>query len=108
MCGPARATLSVFPGATFKPGTCQSSTADGQKFLTLQLGEQTTNPTTNNGKAYLQLMLAGASNGHVTAFWKGKHWAGTLVSIKHKGKSATFVVKADPPGKGKATGSYTC
>jgi hypothetical protein len=118
-CGPATATLSVFPGVTFRNGTCRKTTANGQPALFLKLGVRSLkNPLlkggTNGGFAYFDLSVIGPLSqpvgGGVIAFSKGKHWYGRGVSFSGTASHGTFVALGLPArgSHGRATGSFRC
>src|SRR5437773_11494908 len=58
-CGPATARLSVFPGVTFKNGTCKRQTLSSGPLLSLGLGARSQNAATNSGLTYLGLTVSG-------------------------------------------------
>jgi hypothetical protein len=118
-CGPATATLSVFPRVTFRNGTCRRTTANGMQALFLKIGVRSLqNPLqkggTNGGLAYFDLSIVGSishpAGGGVIAFWKGKHWYGRGVSFSGGTNRGTFVASGIPErgSHGTATGGFRC
>ncbi len=111
-CGPATARLSVFPGVTFKNGTCTRQTLKSGPLLALGLGARSQNAATNSGLAYLGLTISGPlskpTGGGVIAYYKSKRWGGRGVSFKASGSGGTFVVKGINGSRGTASGSFHC
>lgn len=118
-CGPAKGTLSIFPGVTFHNGSCVVKTVNGLPNLSLKLGTRSLkNPLqtggTNSGLPYYDFSVSGPLSspvgGGVIAFWKGKHWYGRGVSFKGNAHEGTFVAQGIPErgSRGTATGSYRC
>jgi hypothetical protein len=111
-CGPATATLSVFPGVVFRHGTCQVKTTGGRPALYLVLGVGTTNRLTNNGMPFFVLNVTGPLQhplaGGVSAFSAGKRWAGIGVSFNGNAGGGTFVVRGIHGSSGVARGGFRC
>lgn len=111
-CGPATARLGVFPGVTFKNGTCTRQTLKSGPLLSLGLGTRSQNAATNSGLAYLGLTVSGPlskpTGGGVIAYYKSKRWGGRGVSFKASGSGGTFVVKGINGSRGTASGSFHC
>jgi hypothetical protein len=111
-CGPATARLSVFPGVTFRNGTCKRQTLNSGPLLSLGLGARSQNAATNGGLAYLGLTISGPlskpTGGGVIAYYKSKRWGGRGVSFKATGSGGTFVVKGINGSRGTASGSFRC
>jgi hypothetical protein len=114
-CGPARATLSIFNGVSFRGGTCLLKRGG----LSLKIGTRSLkNPFqtggNNSGLAYLDLSVSGPLSspvgGGVIAFWKGRHWYGSGVSFKGNAHAGTFVAQgiAARGSHGTATATYHC
>lgn len=113
LCGPATAHLSVFPGVTFRGGSCDHRPVLGRPSLSLELGVlvNSTRPG-NGGRRYLQLLLSGSSahptSGHLIAYSGSKRWSGYGVSFTGTALGGTFVLRATAPNTGTATGSFHC
>jgi hypothetical protein len=112
-CGPASAQVSVFPGVTFKNGTCHKVALNGGPALSLGLGVQDrTNVNTNNGQPFFALTISGApshpTGGGVLVYWKSKHWSGRGVSFKGNANGGSFVLAGIKGSRGTATGSFHC
>ena len=111
-CGPATARLSVFPGVTFKNGTCKRQTLNSGPLLSLGLGARSQNVATNSGLAYYGLTISGPlskpTGGGVIVYYKSKRWGGRGVSFKANGSGGTFVVKGINGSRGTASGSFHC
>ena len=111
-CGPATARLSVFPGVTFKNGTCRHQTLSGVPLLSLGLGSRSQNARTNNGLTYLGLTVSGPASrptgGGVIAYYKSKRWGGRGVSFTGSATHGTFVIKGINGSRGTAKGSFSC
>ncbi|MDX6510671.1 MAG: hypothetical protein QOE36_175 [Gaiellaceae bacterium] len=106
-CGPATARLSIFPGVTFRNGSCRRSPG----LLSVGLGSRTQDVSTNGGKAYLGLILSGSpshATGGVIVYSKSKRWAGRGVSFKGNARGGTFVVQGINGSHGTATGRFRC
>jgi hypothetical protein len=110
-CGPATARLSIFPGVTFKGGTC-STTPDGTVTFKLHIGTRTQDERHNSGRPYFAITVTGPlsrpTGGGVIAYWQGKRWggAGTAFNGGHAGGS--FTARGIKDSRGNATGSYKC
>ena len=111
-CGPATARLSVFPGVTFKNGTCKRQTLNSGPLLSLGLGARSQNAATNSGLTYLGLTVSGPlskpTGGGVIAYYKSKRWGGRGVSFRASASGGTFVVKGINGSRGTASGSFHC
>jgi len=111
-CGPATARLSIFPGVTFKNGTCKRQTLNSGPLLSLGLGARTQNVATNSGLAYYGLTISGPlsrpTGGGVIVYYKSKRWGGRGVSFKANGSGGTFVVRGINGSRGTASGSFHC
>jgi hypothetical protein len=111
-CGPATARLSIFPGLTFKNGSCKRQTVNGAPLLSLGLGARSRNAATNSGLAYFGLTISGPpsrpTGGGVIAYYKGKRWGGRGVSFKGSATGGTFVVSGINGSRGTAKGSFRC
>lgn len=118
-CGPAKASLSIFKGVTFRKGTCSVRTVNGLATLSLKLGTRSLkNPFqtggTNDGLPYYDLSVSGPLSspvgGGVVVFWKGRHWYGRGVSFKGNAHGGSFVATGIPErgSHGTATGSFSC
>ena len=111
-CGPATARLSVFPGVTFKNGTCKRQTLSSGPLLSLGLGARSRNAATNSGLAYLGLTVSGPlskpTGGGVIAYYKSKRWGARGVSFRATASGGTFVVKGINGSNGTASGSFHC
>ena len=109
-CGPATAKLSVFPGVTFKGGTC-STKHSGAVVFTLKIGTRTTDRK-NSGLPFFAVIITGSlahpSGGGITAYSKGKLWYGAGTSFKGTASSGSFTAVGAGGSKGTATGSYHC
>jgi hypothetical protein len=114
LCGPATARLSVFPGYTFRNGTCKRTTVAGKPTFILELGAlSTVKPRTNGGLSYLKIEIDGPlshpTGGSVTSWHKGKRWAGVGESFNGTARRGTFVVTGVFANGGRrATGSFRC
>jgi hypothetical protein len=112
LCGLATARLSVFPGVTFRNGTCKRETVAGESTLTLELGQLVPGSRTNGGRPYLKVGISGPlshpTSGYLIAFYKSKRWSGLGQSFKGTARGGSFVVRATPPSRGTATGSFRC
>ena len=111
-CGPARATLSAFPGVTFRNGTCRHQILQSGPLLSLGLGVRTQNAATNGGKAYFGLTISGKlsrpTGGGVIAYANGKRWGGKGVSFHSTASGGTFVVRGIRGSTGTKTGTFHC
>ena len=111
-CGPATAHLSVFPGVTFRNGTCKRQVVKGVPLLVLGLGARTQNAATNGGLPYFGLTVSGPvshpTGGGVIAYWKGKRWGGRGVSFSGSASGGTFVARGINGSRGTARGSFRC
>ena len=111
-CGPATARLSVFPGVTFRNGTCKRQTVNGVPLLSLGLGSRSQNAATNSGLPYLGLTISGPAakptGGGVIAYYGGKRWGGAGVSFNGTASSGSFVLRGINGSTGRATGTYHC
>ena len=111
-CGPATAHLSVFPGVTFRNGTCKRQVVKGVPLLVLGMGARTQNAATNGGLAYFGLTVSGPAahptGGGVIAYWKGKRWGGRGVSFSGSASGGTFVARGINGSRGTARGSFRC
>ena len=111
-CGPATARLSIFPGVTFKNGTCKRQTLNSGPLLSLGLGARSQNVATNSGLAYYGLTVSGPlskpTGGGVIVYYKSKRWGGRGVSFKATSSGGTFVVKGINGSRGTASGSFRC
>ncbi len=110
-CGPATAHLSVFPGVTFRKGTC-SRKPDGRVTFSLKMGTRTPNAKTNGGLAYFGLTVTGPlshpTGGGVIAYWKGRRWGGPGVSFSGNARAGRFSARGTNGSKGTASGSFHC
>ena len=112
-CGPAYAQVSVFPGVTFKNGTCHHVMLKSGPLLSLGLGVQDRkNFATNSGHPLFGLTISGPpshpTGGGVFVFWKSKRWTGRGVSFKGNANGGTFVLTGVKGSHGTATGSFHC
>jgi hypothetical protein len=111
-CGPATGRLSVFPGVTFRNGTCKRQVVNGVPLLSLGIGARSRNATTNNGLPYFGLTISGPpsrpTGGGVIAYWKSKRWGGRGVSFSGSASGGTFVVRGINGSRGMARGSFHC
>ena len=111
-CGPATARLSVFPGVTFKNGTCKRQTLNSGPLLSLGLGARSQNVATNSGLAYYGLTVSGPlskpTGGGVIVYYKSKRWGGRGISFRATASGGTFVVKGINGSRGTASGSFHC
>jgi hypothetical protein len=111
-CGPATARLTIFPGVTFKNGTCRRQTLKSGPLLSLGLGARSQNVATNSGLTYLGLTVSGPlskpTGGGVIAYYKSKRWGGRGVSFKATSSGGTFVVQGINGSSGRASGSFRC
>ena len=111
-CGPATARLSIFPGVTFKNGTCKRQTLNSGPLLSLGVGARSRNAATNSGLTYLGLTVSGPlskpTGGGVIAYYKSKRWGGKGVSFRASASGGTFVVKGINGSSGTASGSFHC
>lgn len=112
MCGPATVKLSLYPGLVFRNGSCLITTRGGLN-LTIELGALSyVKPASNGGLTYLQLMVSGPlsspTGGHLIVWVKGKRWSGLGTTFNGNARRGTFAVRALPPSRGVATGSYSC
>src|SRR5919199_4358917 len=96
-CGPATAHLSVFPGVTFRNGTCKRQVVKGVPLLVLGMGARTQNAATNGGLAYFGLTVSGPAahptGGGGVALWKGERWGGRGVSFSGSASGGAFVAR---------------
>jgi hypothetical protein len=111
-CGPATGSLSVFPGVTFRHGTCRHQTLKSGPLLSVGLGVRTQNATTNKGQAYFGLTISGKlskpTGGGVIAYANGKRWGGRGVSFNGTARGGTFIVRGIRGSRGTATGRFHC
>jgi len=111
-CGPATASLSVFPGVTFRHGTCRHQTLKSGPLLSVGVGVRTQNTKTNKGQAYFGLTISGKlskpTGGGVIAYANGKRWGGRGVSFHGTARGGTFVVRGIGGSRGTATGRFHC
>ena len=103
----------MFPGATFKNGTCVHLKLKTGPLLSLGLGVQDRKHTsTNSGRPFFVLTLSGPpthpTGGGIIAFWKSKRWIGRGTSFKGTANGGTFVVTGIKGSHGTATGSFHC
>jgi hypothetical protein len=107
-CGPARATLSAFPGVTFKGGTCTTK-PNGNVVFTLKIGTRTSDATRNSGLRFFALSVTGSlthpTGGVVVAYSAGKEWIGAGTSLRGSRTSGSFTAAG---AKGKVSGTYHC
>lgn len=112
LCGPASARLSVFPGTTFRNGTCKREAVAGEQTLTLELGQLVPGSKANGGRSYFKVAISGPlskpTSGYLIAFRNSKRWAGTGKSFKGTARGGSFKVRGTPPSRGTATGSFRC
>lgn len=111
-CGPATARLTIFPGVTFKNGTCLRQTLKSGPLLSMGAGARSRNAATNSGLAYFGLTVSGPlskpTGGGVIVYYKSKRWGGRGVSFKATSSGGTFVVKGINGSSGTASGSFHC
>jgi hypothetical protein len=111
-CGPASARLAIFPGVTFKNGTCTRQTLKSGPLLSMGVGARSQNAATNSGLTYLGLTVSGPlskpTGGGVIAYYKSKRWGGKGVSFRASASGGTFVVKGINGSTGTASGSFHC
>jgi hypothetical protein len=113
LCGPATAQLSVFPGYTFRNGTCKRLMVAGEPQFVLELGALTPGSRTNGGLSYLKIEIDGPpshpTSGSVISWHNGKRWAGLGDSFKGSARAGSFVVSGVPANGGRrASGSFHC
>jgi hypothetical protein len=114
-CGPAQATLGVWPGFTFRHGDC---TYGPDKEFTLELG--TLAPTDpgeradNKGKDYLKIQIFGPftapTSGAVIAWHHGVRWSGYGRSLTRRRILGgwKFVASKSPIGLQMVKGTFRC
>ena len=111
-CGPASARVSIFPGVTFRGGTCKQEVVAGEPTLTLELGQLVPGSKTNGGRQYLKMGISGPltqpTGGYLIAFYRGRRWSGVGESLKATRRAGSFVARATPPSHGTAKGSFRC
>lgn len=113
-CGPATARLSVFPGVTFKNGSCHRIFRSSPTGLSVGIGVNALrlNTATNDGRPLFGLTISGPlshpTGGGVLAYWKSKSWRGRGVSFKGTANGGTFVARGIQGSRGTATGSFHC
>jgi len=111
-CGPASASLSVFPGVTFRHGTCRSQLVGGKPLFTLKMGVRTQNAATNRGLRYFGLSISGPfshpTGGGVIAYSGGKRWGGPGVSFRGSASGGSFIARGINGSRGTANGRYHC
>ncbi|MEP6977513.1 MAG: hypothetical protein ABI948_05620 [Thermoleophilia bacterium] len=111
-CGSASARLSIFPGVTFKNGTCTRQTLKSGPLLSLGVGARSQNAATNSGLAYLGLTVSGPlskpTGGGVIAYYKSKRWGGKGIAFKASASGGTFVVRGINGSTGTASGNFHC
>ena len=111
-CGPATGRLSIFPGVTFKNGTCRRSKISAGTLLSVGLGTRTQDVATNDGRRYFGVTVTFSGSqpvgGGVIAYSNGKRWGGAGVSFKGGLTSGSFVARGIRGSKGTATGSFRC
>lgn len=104
-CGPAKATLSAFPGVTFTHGTC-STKHSGSVVFTLKMGSRTQDAK-NSGLPFFAITITGSiahpTGGVVTAYSKGKLWLGVGTSFKGTAMSGSFSARATNGSNAKGT-----
>jgi hypothetical protein len=110
-CGPATARLSVFPGVTFKGGTC-STKRDGSVTFKLAIGTRTQDARRNKGLPYFGMTLTGPlsnpTGGGVIAYSHGKRWGGAGTSFQGNAKAGSFRLRGINGSSGTASGSFKC
>ena len=111
-CGPATASLSVFPGVTFRNGACHRQTVGGRSLLSLGIGARSQNAATNNGLRYFGLTVSGPAahptGGGVIAFSGGKRWGGRGIVFRGTANGGSFVARGINGSTGTATGRFHC
>jgi hypothetical protein len=112
LCGPATARLSVFPGVVFRHGSCKRSTVGGEPEMSIEIGEIKPGASRNGGLPYFRASIDGPlsrpTGGHVIAYYHSRRWSGLGRSCRCTARSGTFTVRAVPPSRGTASGSYHC
>lgn len=112
-CGPATAHLSVFPGVTFKGGTCTTK-PDGNVIFELKIGTVTQDARHHNrGLPYFAIQITGSlshpTGGEVIASWKGRLWVGAGTSFTGNANAGSFTARgATASSHGSATGGFHC
>jgi hypothetical protein len=110
-CGPATARLSVFPGVTFKGGTC-STRRDGSVTFKLAIGTRTQDARHNKGLPYFGMTVTGPlsnpTGGGVIAYSNGKRWGGAGTSFQGNAKAGSFRLRGINGSSGTASGSFKC
>jgi hypothetical protein len=113
LCGPAKGTLSHWPGFTFTHGTCPSIQKGPDAEFTLELGGiDASKPKTNGGLDYLKIQIFGPfaapTSGSIIAWHNGKRWSGYGESLRRTRTGWSFVASRYASGAGRFTGTFVC
>lgn len=113
MCGPAKGTLSHWPGFTFTHGTCPRIEKGADAEFTLELGAIDATQPGNNGRLdYLKIQIFGPfsapTSGSIIAWHGGKRWSGYGQSLSKTRTGWKFVASHLATGGGRFTGTFTC
>lgn len=113
LCGPAKGTLSHWPGVMFTHGTCPPIGKGTDAEFTLELGGlDATKPKTNGGLDYLKVQIFGPfsapTSGTIIAWHHGKRFSGYGESIRKSRTGWTFVASRYASGAGRFTGTFSC
>jgi hypothetical protein len=114
-CGPASGQLSTFPGVTFRGGTCVATATNGSVVLTAEVGSRFAgprHPDDNDGLSELELIVTGSldhpTGGGVIAYWHGRKWFGTGVSVRATGTTISFAATGIGSSVSQASGEIRC
>ena len=108
-CGPARASLSVFPGVAFRSGSCARKIVNGVHLLQIRIGAKSLDGSrTNDGLTLFSLGMSDSRAGSLVTYYRSKRWFGRVVSFKGEGRGGTFVTQGVSGSRGHATGSFRC
>jgi hypothetical protein len=113
LCGPAKATLSIWPGFTFTHGTCPAIRKGADAEFTLELGGiDATTPKTNGGLDYLKIQVFGPfsapTSGTIIAWHHGKRWSGYGQFLSKTATGWKFLASRYASGVVRFTGTFSC
>jgi hypothetical protein len=112
-CGPASASLSVFPDTRFRGGFCVWKTVGSVALLQVRVGAKALDGSpANDGLPYFSLGAAGSrsrpESGNVVAFFRSRRWIGRLLSLKNDVGGGTYLAAGIAGSHGRASGRFRC
>ena len=108
-CGPASASLSVFPGVAFRSGSCARKVVNGVHLLQVRIGAKALDGSrTNDGLRLFSLGMSDSRAGSLVTYYRSKRWFGRVVSFRSEARGETFVTQGVSGSRGYATGSFRC